>query len=251
MKFYLGSHHPSWLGTVNVPLFVSCRTLAGRKTLPRAQAPWALDSGGFSELSMYGEWRTSPETYVTEVRRYRDEIGNLAWAAPQDWMCEPWLLSKTGLSIREHQARTVSNFVALRDAAPDLPFIPVLQGWAVADYLTHVAMYERAGVDLRGTLVGLGSVCRRQNTLEAKLLVHVLATTGLRLHGFGFKLTGLQAIGHKLESADSLAWSYDARRSPAMAGHSHKSCANCVEYALCWREKALASIAAPKQEVLL
>ena len=29
------------------------------KTLPRARGRWALDSGGFSELSLYGEWRTS------------------------------------------------------------------------------------------------------------------------------------------------------------------------------------------------
>jgi len=28
----------------------------------------------------------TPEQYVAAVRRYRDEIGNLDWAAPQDWM---------------------------------------------------------------------------------------------------------------------------------------------------------------------
>ncbi len=34
--------------------------------------------------------------------RYRDEIGCLLWAAPHDWMCEPWITAKTGLTVAEH-----------------------------------------------------------------------------------------------------------------------------------------------------
>src|SRR5690242_4741899 len=97
MRFYLGTHMPSWLTKTDVPLFVSHRRLLGelrpgrgaRKTLPRARGPWALDSGGFTELQMFGEWRTTPAEYIAAVRRYRDEIGGLVWAAPMDWMCEP------------------------------------------------------------------------------------------------------------------------------------------------------------------
>ncbi len=40
-----------------------------------------------------------------------------------------------------------------------------------------------------------------------------------------------------LESADSMAWSYDARRAPALAGCTHRNCANCLEYALRWRRR--------------
>jgi hypothetical protein len=99
---------------------------------------------------------------VAAVRRYRDEIGRLAWAAPQDWMCEPWIIAKTGLSIAEHQRRTVENYLTLRTLAPDLPFIPVIQGWRRSDYLACVEMYVEAGVDLAtAPVVGLGSVCRR------------------------------------------------------------------------------------------
>jgi hypothetical protein len=67
---------------VAVPLFVSRRTLAPLRRLPRARAGWALDSGGFSELSLHGRWTTSPATYVAEVRRFEQEIGALEWAAP-------------------------------------------------------------------------------------------------------------------------------------------------------------------------
>jgi hypothetical protein len=79
--FYLGAHHPNWLRLVDFPLFISHRRLTGRATLPRARAPWALDSGGFTELSMYGAWQTTAEQYAMAVRRYRDEIGLLTWAA--------------------------------------------------------------------------------------------------------------------------------------------------------------------------
>jgi hypothetical protein len=103
----LGVHRPAWLATAGVPLFVSHRMLAQRRTLPRASAPWALDSGGFSELSLFGEWRTGPGDYATAVSRYIEEVGNLRWAAQQDWMCEPSMLRRTGLTVADHQRRTV------------------------------------------------------------------------------------------------------------------------------------------------
>src|ERR1700761_8846385 len=99
---------------------------------------------------MHGQWRTTPEQYVTAVRRYSEEIGMLEWAAPQDMMCEPFMLAKTGLTATEHQAHTVGNYLRLRELAPDLPFIPVLQGWQLADYLACVTRYERVGIDLTG-----------------------------------------------------------------------------------------------------
>jgi hypothetical protein len=85
MTFYLGTHHPSWLRQLGIPLFISHRRLSGYRKLPKARGSWALDSGAFSELAQYGRWTFAPEQYVAAVRRYRDEIGKLAWAAPQDW----------------------------------------------------------------------------------------------------------------------------------------------------------------------
>lgn len=224
-------------------LFISHRRLSKRKTMPRAIGEWALDSGGFTELDMHGKWTITPGEYVEWVDRYQDEIGGLQWAAPMDWMCEPWIVEKTGLSVREHQERTVANYLELRDRGP---FIPVLQGWTLDDYETCVGLYESAGVDLAARpLVGLGSVCRRQNTDEITRLVVQLASRGLRLHGFGVKKTGLAAFGRYLESADSLAWSYNARRDWPLVGCTHKNCANCLRYALRWRAELLAPMAWP------
>ena len=149
MTFYLGTHQPAWLRTFTVPLFISHRRLVSYRSLPAARCHWALDSGAFSELSLYGDWTLTPEQYVKAVRRYRDNIGKLDWAAPQDWMCEPQIIAKTGLSVIEHQRRTVENCLTLKRLAPDLPLIPVIQGWQLADYLRCIRLYLRAGVDLR------------------------------------------------------------------------------------------------------
>lgn len=244
MLFYLGTHMPNWLGMPEMPpLFVSRRRLARQKAMPRAQVRWALDSGGFSELSIHGRWETTPAQYGRAVRLYQDQIGMMDWAAIQDWMCEPFMLEKTGLTMAEHQARTIRSLLELRDSFPEVRWLPVLQGWEEPDYLRHVDQYSRAGVDLGAEpLVGLGSVCRRQATAEAAQIVERLHAEGLSLHCFGFKIKGLGKVARLVSSADSMAWSYNARRHPPLPGHTHKSCASCPDWAIQWHGKVMAAI---------
>jgi len=236
--FYLGVHHPGWLTQTTVPLFVSEKRLETRKTLPRAAGMWALDSGGFSQLMMHAGWPDDSEArYVAHVQRYRNEIGNLEWAAPQDWMCEPFMVAKTGLSIAEHQRRTVENYLTLRELDETLPFIPVLQGYTRDDYLRCIDRYAAYGVPLTDRpRLGVGTVCRRQGMREAEEIVRSIhrALPSARLHVFGVKITGLVRFADAVASADSMAWSYHARRNPPLPGHRHKSCANCLEFALNW-----------------
>lgn len=213
-RFYLGTHKASHLATAGVPLFVSHRTLRGRKTMPRAAAPWALDSGGFTEINLNKGWTETPEQYVAAVRRYATEIGNLAWAAPQDWMCEGSVTELCGNDVRLHQLKTVANFLKLRALAPELPFIPVLQGWWDSDkwtrddnktfsegsYTACIEMYERAGVNLADyPVIGIGSVCRKGEAgvgFLANLMrqLQPLADKGCRFHLFGFKHQGLEQV---------------------------------------------------------
>jgi hypothetical protein len=217
VRLLLGSHQPGWLGKAGVPLFVSDTRLRVYKTLHVAAAPWACDSGGFTELQKHGRWTITPREYVTRLRRYRDEIGRLDWAAPQDWMCEPIVINGgrigpivfagTRLSVGEHQRRTVANYAQLRDLAPDLNIIPVVQGDTPDAYLRCVDLYRSMiGVDLTTMpLVGVGSICRRQGSREAGRILTALHASGVRrLHGFGFKILGLTAYAHLLTSADSL-----------------------------------------------
>lgn len=268
--FLLGTHQPGWLAkpeiaAERVPLFVSDRRLRGYKTLPRAAAPWAVDSGGFTELQKYGRWTVSPAEYVARLRRYRDETGNLIWAAQQDWMCEPVIINGgvangqrfvgTHLSVPEHQRLTVLNYGHLLDLAPDLDIVPVVQGSTPEEYEQCRELFWRLlRIDL-ATLprVGVGSVCRRQGTREVAAIIRRLRAGGLhRLHLFGFKTLGLVQHRHLLtgrDSADSLGWSDTARklRRPALpqcvrAGR-HRNCANCLPFALTWRRAVLAAAA--------
>jgi hypothetical protein len=74
---------------------------------------------------------------------------------------------KTGLTVAVHQQRTVVNFMRLRDWLGQI-VIPVLQGWTRDDYMSCWQLYSDLGTDLESEpIVGLGSVCRRQNTAEA------------------------------------------------------------------------------------
>jgi hypothetical protein len=91
-------------------------------------------------------------------------------------------------------------------------------------------------------------VCRRQATGEIGAIACELAAAGLRLHGFGVKQHGLARYADHLASADSLAWSYAARRRPALPGCTgHRNCANCPRYALAWRAQVLAGLDGPRQ----
>lgn len=250
LTFYLGTHMPNWLADqrfADTPLFVSHWRLKDRKTMPKIRTRWALDSGGFTQLSRNPDgWpRYCEEPYVEKVYQYA-AAGGLDWASQQDWMCEPWLLH--GRSVIEHQFYTVDNFLRLVDMAPDLPWVPVLQGWQVDDYHRHIDMFRAAGVDLQALpVVGIGSVCRRQGTQEIVDVISSVAERGIRLHGFGVKTRGLQQLMPHLSSADSMAWSFDARRAAPLQGCCHGTagngnCANCPIYAQMWRSKLLSKL---------
>jgi hypothetical protein len=239
IEYFLGAHRPQWLELSTQSLFVSHRTLHGRRTLPRARAPWALDSGGFSELSLYGQWKTTPQAYARAVRRYRDEIGQLVFASQQDWMCEPRVTAKTQRTVAQHQELTIDNYLELVRIAPEVPWMPVVQGWTSYEYSDHIEMWHARGVDL-ATLprVGVGSICRRDNPVILHRILSDVRSHGLRIHAFGLKTEGLRRSGGHLASADSMAWSYAARRENRELGwllQGRKTgLQNSLEFALEW-----------------
>lgn len=245
VRFHLGVHQPAWLERIAHPLFVSRRRLMNRKSLPRAIGPWALDSGAFSEIDLYGRWQTTPAQYAAAVDRYSNEIGNLEWASPMDWVCEPWMLAKTGLSLDDHLRRTVDSVVELRSLIPRTRIVPVLQGWTPGSYRRCAQLYFDAGIDLLAEpLVGVGSMCRRQNAWRAAVILEDLARLGGRgapavpLHAYGFKTQGLLLAAPSLASADSMSWSAAGRREAGCAP-GHKSEANCLSYATRWLDGLL------------
>jgi hypothetical protein len=60
---------------------------------------------------------------------------------------------------------------------------------------------------------------------------------------------GSASFADALTSADSLAWSYRARRDHPLPGCTHKSCANCVHHALRWRAQLLRRLDQQRLEI--
>lgn len=212
MIFYVGLHQPSDAKHFK-RAFISVNRLRTRK-MPLGVSRWIMDSGAFTELSLYGRYRNDVACYADHINRWADDT-TLVAAVSQDYMCEPWIVQKTGLSIADHQRLTIERFDRLR-ILTDVYVMPVLQGFEVCDYLWHMHMY---GERLKeGAYVGVGSVCKRNAdpaAVEEILLAIRLARPDLRLHGFGLKTTALgsRKVRDRLYSADSMAWSFHARKN--------------------------------------
>jgi hypothetical protein len=211
MRFYVGLHMPSHAHRFARCLF-SVNELRRRRS-GFGVNEWILDSGAFTEVARHGGYREGVADYAAEVNRWKGN-GHMVAAVAQDWMCEPFVVARTGLSVREHQRRTVERYADLR-ALTDAPLMPVLQGYHPDDYARHVEEYG----DLlpHGAWVGVGSVCKRNanpSSVAAVLWSIKRRRPDLRLHGFGVKLTALRdgTVRSMLHSADSKAWSVAAWR---------------------------------------
>lgn len=179
-----------------------------------ATVPVILDSGAFSMIAKHGAWIWTARDYVDFVRRACAALGTVQFAATQDWMCEPNMIKRTGLSLEEHQRRTVASYLELRDMAPEVRWLGALQGFTGDDYLRCADKYDRAGVDLAALdLLGLGSVCRRSGTDELVSVIGYIVERlpGVKLHGYGVKSAGTLLSCLDLRSADSEAWSRRGR----------------------------------------
>ena len=212
MRFFCGLHQPSDAQHFSA-CFVSVNRLRQRKG-PFQVGDWIMDSGAFTEISTHGTYRHSVAEYASEIRRWAMN-GNLLAAVAQDWMCEPWIIAKTGLSVQEHQRLTLERYDALQaEDTSGVYIMPVLQGYEPEEYVRHIRIYgDRLA---SGAWVGVGSICKRNSSpraVEAVLLAIHGERPDLQLHGFGLKATALRSalVFDLLHTADSMAWSYQAR----------------------------------------
>jgi hypothetical protein len=212
MRFFVGLHHPSDAKHFDAA-FISVNALSRRKG-PFTVRGWIMDSGAFTTIMKNGGYPESPSVYAGQIRRWAGN-GNLLAAVAQDYMCEPHMIAKTGLTIADHQRLTIERYdeVCANDCG-GVYIMPVLQGYAPNDYVAHIRQYgDRLA---SGAWVGVGSVCKRNGNpaaIEEVLLAIKRERPDLRLHGFGVKRTSLASglIRSLLYSADSMAWSFAAR----------------------------------------
>jgi hypothetical protein len=199
-------------------VMISINALERRNSSFNYDGNWILDSGAFTEVSIHGHYRSSVEDYYKKICKY-SSIGNLCIAVSQDWMCEQFIVKRTGLSIKKHQELTIERYQELISFDPAIPIMPVIQGFKVSDYIQHLKDY---GELLKtGQWVGVGSVCKRNSSPDE---VHEILKTiklfrpDLKLHGFGLKILALdrQEIKQMLYSVDSMAWHYPRKFDPRL-----------------------------------
>lgn len=214
MKFFIGLHQPADARHFD-RCFVSINRIRTRKSSFPAREV-IIDSGAFTEIERYGEYRHAPEVYASEINHWQAQLGDAALAfVSQDYMCEAFILTKWGRTVAEHQALTIERYDRIRAAVTSAYVMPVLQGYTPAEYVAHLRAYgDRLAI---GAWVGVGSVCKRNGdprAIEDVLLAIHRERPDLKLHGFGLKTTALSSgvVWEVLHSADSMAWSYAARR---------------------------------------
>lgn len=213
MRFFVGLHQPSDARHFAASM-ISVNRLRTRKK-PFRVRHWMMDSGAFTTIAKHGGYPEAVDVYAAQIRRW-STCGRLLCAVAQDYMCEPVMLERTGLSVAEHQRLTIERYDALKacDTA-GVYIMPVLQGFTPAEYVRHLEMYgDRLP---HRAWVGVGSVCKRNGdvrAIEAVLLAIKAVRPDLRLHGFGLKTTALRSglVRKLLWSADSMAWSFSARK---------------------------------------
>jgi hypothetical protein len=212
VRFFVGLHQPSDAKHFDAA-FISVHRLRKRKSNFEVK-DWIMDSGAFSTIHMHGGYPDGPEEYASQIVRWSG-CGNMLAAISQDFMCEPQMIQRTGLSVKEHQRLTIERYDALRDLVSCVYLMPVLQGYRPEEYVSHIRQY---GDRLKpGMWVGVGSVCKRNGNPSAiiSVLMAIKAERpDLRLHCFGLKKTALQnaAVRDLIWTADSMSWSFEARK---------------------------------------
>lgn len=221
--FYVGLHQPS-----DAQHFERCCIHVGRlldRQKPLGCEELLLDSQAFRMLELRGDHQLSPVEYATIGARVVTLCGKVTIVA-QDYMCEDYIFQRryehTGVrfTVADHQRLTIARYDALHchAARRGLTIMPVLQGYDPLEHVDHIRQYGRRL--RRGAWVGVGSVCKRNgdpSAIRDVLYCIKKIRPDLRLHGFGIKTTALEwhggTIRAMLASADSLAWSYHARKN--------------------------------------
>lgn len=174
-----------------------------------------LDSAGYVLMSRYRGFPWTIADYMALAAAYP-----FRRFAAADYCCEQQI-ARDRDEVLDRISRTVATNRECRVRAADLDimdrFMPVLQGRVPTDYercadALHLSMQP-------GTVVGVGSMCRRDiHGAEGLLAVvahldHVLPA-GVRLHLFGVKgsaLPWLLPYASRVASIDSQAWGTAAR----------------------------------------
>ena len=224
--FFVGVDRPWMFRLVPKPMVSVNSAMARKLDLAKKQMSWA-DSGAFHLIRTHGYYPHTHEQYRGWL-----EVMRPTFFTQMDWPCEPDVLASSGLTVREHQRRSLTSADECADFDMEglwSKFVPTIQGWRVDEYLKAAEDLEAAG--LWRPYMAIGSICRRGQERQIKAVIHALRefSPKTRFHGFGVK--SRPKILELLWSADSFAWRFNARKKLFAAhGSGFEQRINLVPY---------------------
>lgn len=183
---------------------------------PRCAKVLFVDSGGFSSSFICNGYNKSDREYLYFVKKTKAK-----YFALRDYPCEPQILRKYNVTVKDQILRTLDNHIKLLDLLEDYLLkakpVPVLQGWEVEDYLFCIDLFREHGLVGNGfDYIAIGSLCRKNTTTQIKKIILTIRKElkdSIKLHCFGTKISVLNdlAVWKAVYSVDSMAWDFNAR----------------------------------------
>jgi len=217
-----------------------------------------IDSGGFTAARRWGRYPWSVEQYVEFIRAVSRDVP-LDFCAILDYACEPSVDRSTLETNQERIVATIRNEARCYEAAPDLPWLPVLQGDTLEERSFDLAIRKEVGM-LPAGYAGIGSICGR-GAVAARRVVKFYADQlpGRVFHGFGMHICALDddAVYAVVKSWDSYAWTWGRGQKgvdrPAECYHRTGETWSSYTRRLAefyWKETILPRLDRPRQGVL-
>lgn len=152
-----------------------------KKAFDNIWGQFFIDSGGFTCNGKY----PLVKEYLNTIRIMNPDI-----FACQDFMCEPFFIKKTGLSLNTHIENTVLSYINICEEISKSDFdygycIPVIQGWTLEDYQFCIDLYHSYGINLNYSYVAIGSICKRTYSDTQKVIDFINSIIICNIHGFG------------------------------------------------------------------
>ena len=243
MKLFIVSHESNWLNQSCVPMAITSRRMERMRGPTRARGEWILDSGSRSILRNFRRHPMSASAYARNAQWYGQSVEKLVHATVQDWPADEATLKATGHTLLSHQSWTVRSFKDLRRLASDVPWMPVLVGVTVGDYLHHIDLYRDAGADLASMpLVAVRGAFQRENPSETVEILEAIAGVGVKTHALWAQGVPFDRIAPWVVSADSAEWSAEASQVEPLPQCGHWKCTHCLRFAEAWHGRKVLEI---------
>jgi hypothetical protein len=172
-------------------------------------ASMCIDSGGFTAARRWGKYPWTVEQYVDFIRAVSRDI-KLDFCSILDYACEPSVNRSAYQTNIERIEATIENEIACRKAAPDLPWLPILQGDSLEERQYDLDRRRELGL-LPTDYAGIGSVCGRGAGGAAQVVkFYADRLPGVQYHGFGMHIQALDddTVYAALRSWDSYSWTW-------------------------------------------